>query len=108
MTMQDFWDASLAEITDYIESYSRREERKLKNRLSELHFLAKDTAQYVGLIFGGKEGDQAPELWDYFPELFSEERETAEVIQKQQQLAVYKAQMSDFAYRHNHMRTGGE
>lgn len=108
MTGKEFWNASLAEILDVMDSYSRREERKLKERLSGLHFLSKDIAQLIGLIFCGKEGERALELWDYFPELFERERESAETIQRQQDLAVYKAQMNDFAYRHNHARTGGE
>lgn len=108
MTSREFWNASLAEIMDVMDSYSCREERRLKERLSGLHFLAKDIAQSVGLVFGGKEGDRVPELWDYFPDLFERERESAETIQRQQELAVYKAQMSDFAYRHNYAQTGGE
>lgn len=108
MPVQEFWNASLAEIMDYIDSFSRREEQSLKKRLSELHFLAKDTAQYVGLMIGGGEGDRASELWDYFPDLFEEEKEQTEQLRQKQQLAVYKARMNDFVYRHNRARTGGE
>lgn len=98
-----FWKMSVIEIQDYIASY----ERKYKQRLSELHFLSKDIAQYVNLVINGSDGNESFELWDYFPGLFEKEREEAEKRIKDQKMAVYKAQMKDYAYRHN-SKNGGE
>lgn len=79
----------------------------MKQRLAEKHFLAKDIAQYVSLAINGSKDTKIMELWDYFPELFSNEEPEIEKKRQEQELAVYKAQMIDFAYRHNHARSGG-
>jgi hypothetical protein len=47
------------------------------------------------------------ELWDFFPQLFAEEKEEYKQVQARQ-VAVYQAQMLDFALRHNHKRKGGD
>lgn len=79
----------------------------MKRRLIEKHFLAQDIAQYVSLVVNGSNENKVLELWDYFPELFENESEIAEKKRREQELAVYKAQMIDFAHRHNHARAGG-
>lgn len=107
MDIDQFWECSVAEIQDYLESYERRERQEIKQRLSEKHFLAQDISQYVGLLLGGKK-EELLELWDFFPGLFGQEGRTAQENRKAQEMAVYKAQMQDFALRHNHARNGGE
>ena len=79
----------------------------MKQRLIEKHFLSKDIAQYVNLVITGSKDSKILELWDYFPELFGEEGPEVEKKRQENELAVYKAKMIDFAYRHNHARTGG-
>lgn len=81
----------------------------MKQELSHKHFLAKDIAQYVNrMLNGSNDGEEPMELWDYFPELFQEEKVWSEKVIQNQKLAVYKAQMQDFVYRHNHHRIGGD
>lgn len=100
---------SLAELTDHLESYERRERDRVKQELSHKHFLAQDIAQYVNrMLNGSKDGSELMELWDFYPELFREEKSWADQIIRNQKLEVYRAQMQDFVYRHNHQRTGGE
>lgn len=79
----------------------------MKLRLIEKHFLAQDIAQYVSLVVNGSNENKVLELWDYFPELFEDESAITEKKRQEQELAVYKAQMIDFAHRHNHARAGG-
>ena len=79
----------------------------MKLRLIEKHFLAQDIAQYVSLVVNGSNENKVLELWDYFPELFEDESAIAEKKRQEQELAMYKAQMIDFAHRHNHARAGG-
>ena len=93
---------SLPDINDFLESYYRREKKRLKEELSVKHFQAKDIGQYVAVAFHGTDNVQIQELWDFFPELFEEERQQ----HIQSQMTVYKAQMIDFAYRNNHVRGG--
>lgn len=99
---------SLDEILDFLDSFVRTSERRTKEKLSCNHFLARDVAQQIGMMFTDSEGAVAPELWDYFPELFAEEKISADKRKQEQEMAVYKAQMQDYMHRHNHARNGGE
>lgn len=99
---------ALDEIQDVLESHWRREKRREKEELRKLHFVAGDIAQQVGFMIAGKDDSTPPELWDYFPELFADEKAYAEEKKKEKALAAYKAQMMDFMLRHNHKWTGGE
>ena len=91
-----------------MESARRLEERKTKQDLMNLHFLARDIGQFTAAVIQGNDSVKIMELWDYFPELFADEKTEIEEESQKQQAAVYKAQMIDFALRHNHARTGGE
>lgn len=99
-----FWNLSILEVTDIIESVQRQEKSRIKQKLMNSHFLAQDIGQYTAVAVQGSDNVKIMELWDYFPELFLEEKKEWQ----ERQAAVYKAQMIDFAYRHNHARAGGE
>lgn len=107
ISTDQFWNLSLVEIQDHLESHERKERRQTKQRLIEKHFLAKDIAQYVSLILNGSKEAEIMELWDYFPKLFHEEKPEVEEKRKNHDVAVHKAQMIDFAHRFNHARSGG-
>lgn len=103
-----FWDLSLAEVTDLIESFQRCEESRIKHELRMKHFLARDIGQYTALAVQGSDNVHLLELWDYFPELFGDEKDAAEREIQERRLAVYKAQMEDFVHRHNRKNGGGK
>lgn len=103
-----FWGMSLSEVTDMMDSFRRREEARIRQELRTQHFLARDIGQFTALVLRGSDEMQIMELWDFFPELFGEEKAAAEEERRRQQLAVYKAQMADFAYRHNNRNGGGK
>lgn len=103
-----FWELSIPDIVDAMECSQRLEKRKIKQDLLNLHFLARDIGQFTAVAIQGGDNVKIMELWDYFPELFSKEKEEIEKEQQKQQAEIYKAQMIDFALRHNHARTGGE
>jgi len=107
---EEFWNMALPEIVDILESHIRTEEKSVKLKLSLLHFLAKDTASYVSILLSDSDSDSnsTPELWDYFPEIFKEEKKAAEKERQKRVLMEYKAKMYDFTYRHNHAREKGE
>lgn len=106
---EEFWNISILEVCDRIDSFRRREEQRQKKTLAGLHFLAKDISQYVGYILSGKKEAKPLELWDFFPTMFQDEKAAAEEQRKNRELAEYKARMNDFAHRHNHarMKKGG-
>ena len=102
-----FWSMTILEITDLMESYHRRKLAEIKQDLKNKHFLARDIGQFIDLALNGSQNTDFHELWDFFPELFKEEKEMEEQRRTKQQLALYKAKMLDYAYRHNH-KNGGE
>lgn len=103
-----FWELSVPDITDIIECSRRQEERKVKQDLMNLHFLARDIGQFTAVAIQGSDKVSVMELWDYFPELFGRDHEEAEKRFQEKQLAEYKARFNDFAIRYNHARAGGE
>jgi hypothetical protein len=103
-----FWELSIPDITDIMECGRRQEERKVKQDLMNLHFLARDIGQFTTVAIQGSDKVKVMELWDFFPELFGREHEETEKKIQEKQLAEYKARFNDFAIRHNHARAGGE
>lgn len=103
-----FWNLSLLEATDLIESYERRRLARTKQDLLSKHFLARDISQFVALTVHGSDEIEIREIWDFFPELFGDMKEDSEKQKAEQQLALYKAQMLDYTYRHNNRNGGGK
>ncbi|CUN79477.1 Uncharacterised protein [Clostridium paraputrificum] len=96
-----FWECSLLEIYDLMESYNRRKknetkelEEQLKVQISLNSVLAKQIAEYVGSIFDKK--IQITPLNKLFPTLFEIDEED-----ESDDMALYKAKMEEFAFRHN-------
>lgn len=85
-----------------MESQRRLEEKKIKQDLMNLHFLARDIGQFTAVAIQGSDKVQVMELWDFFPELFGRDQEETEKKIQEKQLAEYKARFNDFALRHNH------
>ena len=99
-----FWDSSISEIYDLMESYNRREklkteeyEAKLKVRIMLNSILARQISEHVSCLFS-KDAQITP-IDKLFPGIFkTEELEDKKV---KNDLALYKAKMDDFAFRHN-------
>lgn len=98
--VDDFWDMTIPEVVDTIKARMKQRENAQKDRLRLVHFLAKDVAQ----VFGSDKDNPPKELWDFFPELFAEDKEEAEKANAEAEFALYKARMIDFALRHNNVR----
>ncbi len=101
-----FWELSLAEIYDLIDSYRRKqdfESEKLKQQLKvDAVFnatLARQIGEYVSLLFS-KEASITP-LDQLYPTLFAEESKEVETTTVESELDCYKAKMDDFAFWHN-------
>lgn len=103
-----FWNLSLLEVTDLIESYERRKLARTKQDLLSKHFLARDIGQFIALSIHGKDEIEIMEIWDFFPELFGDMKEEAEKRKQEQQMEIYKAQMLDYVYRHNNRKGSGK
>ncbi len=94
-----FWDSSLLEICDLMDSYNRRKkneikelEEKIKAEISLNAVLARQIGEYVASLFN--KDSQITPLNKFFPSLFEEEEKNVD-------MALYKAKMEEFAFRHN-------
>lgn len=89
-----------------IESHRRREEYHRKANIDDNFKLAQLIGHKVGRIIFGKDWNVPEPLpWDFYPELFEQEKESYERMQNApQDMELYKAQMVDFALSHNNKR----
>ena len=111
-----FYDLTLAEINDLFESYERKQKRRREQRKAELKDMAmllynhatQIADSIAGILPGASEHERIP-LASFYPELFEDEAKAEAEKKKQDELALHKARMQDFVYRHNEaMRKRGE
>ena len=101
---ESFWEHSPGEVLDMIFSYDRRKKRELKIQISR-DFVRASVIRRV--LFPGK-NEQAPHPWEYYPELFTDEQQTAEVAEEKAQLEEYKANKRAYIEEFNRrLREGG-
>lgn len=88
---------SLAEICDEMESFYRRQEKQLKEKLSIAFILAQSTAERVGVYLN--KDNKAREPWDFYPSLFADEKaayekaaEEAEMEERREKIRAYAAE----------------
>lgn len=88
-----FWNSSVLEITDLMESFERTERRKQKQNAIDNYYLADQIIAGFNLIMNGNEnGENNPHmLWDYYPGLFEEEKKLSKQLQEQDELERAKA-----------------
>lgn len=96
-----FWECSLLEIYDLIDSYNRRKknemkefEEKIKIQISLNSVLARQIAENIGSILD--ENIKITPLNKLFPTLFEADNDEVN-----NDMALYKAKMEEFAFRHN-------
>ncbi|MBU5469125.1 hypothetical protein KQI85_01890 [Falcatimonas sp. MSJ-15] len=104
-----FWELSIGEVTDMIDSYLKRqqlEEERTKAQLKQTavfnHIQAQQIYNYLSTLFSNDVEIRPVEA--YFPELFKEEAEKKSEEEKQLQVELHKAQFEEFAYWHNQRR----
>lgn len=111
-----FWDLSLAEISDLIESYARKQQHELEKKKAEtkdlamlLYNQATQMADAMAGIMPGNGEHKRISLATFYPDLFSEAAEIEAEEKKRNELALHKARMDDYVYRHNEaLRKRGE
>lgn len=95
----DFWDLTVLEIRDMIESYNRITIQKQKEKIIESYRLSQMITNNVSMLLSK---DAKPlEVWNYAPELFEKEREQVEQARLDQELRLHKERMRMFAESHN-------
>lgn len=93
--LEKFWDLSLAEITDMMASFKRRRNNQLKQDLINGFAIAQHTAECIGQYMSKE--NEVHQLWDYFPELFAEEKERYEAVEGERQLETAKENRRAYA-----------
>ena len=94
-----FWDLTVLEIREMIESYNRVRIQKQKDKIIESYRLSQMIANNVSLLLS--KDAKSLEVWDYAPELFQEEREQVEKARQEQEMRAHKERMRSFAESHN-------
>ncbi|MDQ0460870.1 hypothetical protein QOZ91_002401 [Clostridium sardiniense] len=99
-----FWDSTILEIYDLMESYNRKQMLKRKEKEAELKaniilnsVLARQIGEYVACLFS--EDARVTQVSELFPTLFEDDIEDNKKIEND--MALYKAKMEAFAFRHN-------
>lgn len=101
-----FWQYSVDEIVDLIESHRRVETMKLKQQLSNDYMQVVVLREYMATLISDKV--KPKQIYDIYPTLFAEEKEVAEEQQRQQALELHKEQLRSFAERFNNNIKKGE
>lgn len=103
----DFWDLTILEIRDMIESHNRVTIQRQKEKIVESYRLSQMIANNVSLLLS-KEAKPL-DVWDYAPDLFQEERNQVEKARQEQETKMHKERMRAFAESHNRkMKMKGE
>ena len=94
-----FWDLTVLEIREMIESYNRVKRQERKEKIIDSYRLSQMIANNVSLLLSNDA--KLLEIWDYAPELFQEEKEQVEKARQEQEMRVHKERMRLFAESHN-------
>ena len=98
----DFWDLTVLEIREMIESYNRVKIQERKEKIIDSYRLSQMISNHVSLLLSNDA--KIVEFWEYAPELFIEEQQAVERERQRQALLLHKERMREFAERHNRKR----
>ncbi len=93
------------EIFDYMESFRRREEKRVKEELSQKFFLAQATAEHIGMYLNKE--NKARNLWDFFPWLFEAEKQAWEEEMEKEELEKAKERRRTYIAEYKRQREAG-
>lgn len=74
ISIETFWDSSLNEILDMIESAAREEKRRRKEKIVDDFVIAEVTAMNIASMLFPDKKLRLPKPWDYYDRLFKEEK----------------------------------
>ncbi|WP_050394030.1 hypothetical protein, partial [Streptococcus pneumoniae] len=72
----DFWDLTVLEIREMIESYNRVKIQERKEKIIDSYILSRMITNHVSLLLSNDA--KIVEFWEYAPELFVEEQQAVE------------------------------
>lgn len=98
MDPDEFWNHSPNEIYDILDAKLYREKQEEKRRIDKIFTLAQVITRYM---FPKDENTKPPHPWDYYPDLFEEEKERYEKSEEDTELDDFKARRKAFYKRFN-------
>lgn len=101
MSIPEFWDSSIDEIIDRINSHIREENRKRKQKIIDDFIIAEATAVNIALLFSKDKNAKQPKPWDYYKNLFKEEKAIYEKSEEERILEEYKEKRRTYIAEHN-------
>lgn len=99
MSINQFWQLSILEIQDFIQSKRRSDTQRVKEDISLQFLLAKLVGEQIAAMY--QKDFKLSKPWDLYPELFDQESEEVKRLQEENALADYKERRLAFALRHN-------
>jgi len=105
-----FWDLSISEVSDIVESYNRKKRQEMKQDLLFQQVLSIQIRQEIMPFLVEKIPDdyKPKQLWDFFPELFEEEKKAYQSHREVEDLESLKEKRRLYASRVNKkMKEGG-
>ena len=97
------------EICDLMESHRRIERQQAKQRINQDFIMAEVNARYLAMAMDGK--GEIPKVWEYYPELYADEKTQYETRMAADAMEDYKARRLDYVLEFNRRRKkqkGGE
>ena len=103
-----FWNSSVNEIIDMMESHYRETERKRKQKIMDDFLLAEVIAHNVAIMLFSENDKKSMEMpWDYYPSLFEKEKELYEEKKRQIEFEEYKERRREYIAEFNRRRHQG-
>ena len=84
ISITDFWNLSVMEISDLMQSFKRKRDRQLKQELINGFAFAQNTAELIGRYLNEENTVRMP--WDFFPDQFAEEKKQYEELEEKKQI----------------------
>ncbi|HEM2564868.1 TPA: hypothetical protein U0429_001986 [Streptococcus suis] len=85
------------ELKELVESYNRQQFQRQKEIASHNFVQSQMIARFVSMMF--QEKGEAPDIWDFYPTLFEEDRRQIEQARIERDLIIHRERMRAFAER---------
>ncbi len=100
--IERFWNSSLAEVLDMLESHKRVRQYQTKEKLLFIYQLSEWTADHI--MSKWDKDYPVPHPWDTYPDLFQEEQALFEESRQRQEFEAFKERRRQYYEYKNHQR----
>ena len=102
-----FWNSTLNEIMDMMESYVRCKARERKQQINDNFILSKALTLNISTFFSTDKSSELCNPWDFYPQTFKEDKEEYEHQKLEAELAEYRDKRRQWADEFNKRRQQG-